>query len=230
MNRANLITFMRKFLAEEVATESFWSDPALIDYLNFGYVDVVSRAELLQCTSMGATTAGEDEYAFPKDTIRVVRVFHKDPTTSKYKKLTDKTITELDLDDPQWTEKVCASGELPQMWAPRGQMFHVTPAPFQTQADGLQMWCIQSPPFLTDNSQAPEIPEAYHEAVAMAGCLRALSSDRTSQEAIAAADRLEPRVERAIAIAHTQHQRKAPDVFSLVDIRDFYQTATGWRS
>lgn len=233
MNRGALRLFTRRLLAETIASESFWDEPTLNDFLDRGHEEVVSRAELLHCTSTGGVVfvSGEvhGEYLFPKDALRVVRLFYALSSDKKYKRLDDSTIEQLDLHDPEWTEKVASPGERPRKWAPRGQGFHLYPAPSETFTDALRLWCIQTPlPFVNDSSE-PDIATGYHEAIAIAAAIRALKSDRTSAENGPAITRMERDLGAHIAWAQAQHARKGPKVQQLRDIRDSYQTTSGWR-
>ena len=92
MDRATLRAYVRRLLAEQTATTSFWSDADLNDYINRAYEEVVTVAELLHCTSLGNSQAGIQEYPLPKDTLGVVRVFYKDPSDGKFKGLQFKSI------------------------------------------------------------------------------------------------------------------------------------------
>lgn len=233
MNRGALRTLTRRYLAETIPAESFWDDPTLNDFIDRSHEEVVSRAELLHCTSEGGVVfvSGEvhGEYLFPKDTLRVVRMFYALEADKKYKRVADSSLEELDLHDPEWTEKVAASGERPRKWAPRGQGFHLYPAPGETFSKALRMWCIQTPMPLADDAAEPDIALAYHESISIAAAIRALKSDRTSSENANTITRLERDLIAGIAWAGAQHARKGPKVQQLRDVRDNYATTSGWR-
>lgn len=234
MTRAQIRTLTRRLLAEQVPAESFWDNPTLDDFIDRGHEEVCVRAELLHCTSIGGVVfvQGEvhGEYLFPKDALRVVRLFYALSADKKYKRVDDTTIEQLDLADPEWTEKVCDPGARPVRWAPRGQQFHLYPAPSETFTQALKLWCIQTPlPFVNDTAE-PDIPTGYHPAIARAATLWALKSDRTSAENGPMITRVERDLAADIVWAQAQHTRKGPKVSVLRDVRDNFATTSGWRA
>ncbi len=225
MTRAEIRVYARRWLAEQVAADSFWDDATLNDFLNRAYEQIVSMAELLQCNSEGGVTfvAGEvhNEYVMPADILRILSIRYRG------KKLIDKTVEELDLEDSDWITRVADAGTNPVKWAPAGQTFYLVPAPSETASGVLLMRCIQTPAPLTGDTQSPQVPTGYHELIAIGTAVRALRSDRTAPEnrqAIVDGERL---IEGGIAWAASQHRRQAPRRGKLVDVRDFYSSQ--WR-
>lgn len=224
MNLSALRTHTRRKLAEQDASTSFWSDADLNDFINRSHEQVVSEAELMQCDSETTSVASHSQYSSPIDVLRILRVYYE----GREKPLEPKTLAEMDLDDPGWPLSVCASGETPTNWVPRGNLIHLYPAPYES-GKKITIWAIQAPADLSADGDTPKIAKSYHEAIAIGAAIRALKADRTNPDNAIAIKMLEADFARALVIAGGQAARKA-NVNRLRDIRDFYTTVSGWRA
>lgn len=228
--------YTRRLLAEEVAAESFWLDATIDSFNNESYRNFVSLSEILQCDSKAdskaaaAATMPEDgEYANPIDTLRILRVFVKDPTTAKWgKPLTGLTYEEMDREKPDgWLDSIVTGSEKPTFWVPRGQMFHLVPAHNVAAIKNILLQCVQSPATLS-GTQIPLVPEGYHEAICYGGAARALEADRGSAENDATYRKFMAHFTEGVLLAKSQDSRKKP-IYGVRDIRDFYTTESEWR-
>jgi hypothetical protein len=214
----------RRKLAEQTASTSFWSDTDLDDFINRAYEQVISEAELLQCDSTATSVAGQQQYSVPSDALRILRIYFQ----GRDGPLEPKTLSEMDLGDPAWPTKVCAAGEVPTTYVVRSNLFHLVPAPAEA-GKTITVWAIQAPADLAADGDTPLIAKGYHEAIAVGAAIRALKADRTNPDNATSIKTLEADYRGAMVLAASQGARKAP-INRLRDIRDYYTTASGWRS
>lgn len=223
MTRKELREAAYRKLAERNPDTSFWPPDDINLYLNLSYEQVVAEAELLQCESIASAKASRGVYARPKDTLRIISVRY----AGREAPLQRTTLSILDDSDPGWNERVCLSGETPQFWAARSQLFHLIPAPAADLEDAIKMWCVQAPAWMVADTDEPEITTAYQEAIIDGAVRRALEADRTNPDNLRAGRDIQANVTRAILNARQLDARVAPRPV-MKDIRDF-DTDSGWR-
>lgn len=220
MTLAQLRVFTRRLLNEVSATDSFWEESDLDDYLNRGNELFHALTEIRESSSTYSSVASQLEYPLKTEVIRPKRVHFLDPTTSKFKKLTVLTIEELELEDEAWFTKVADAGTTPTKASFRGSTLYVVPAPNATATNNIRVWGVHGP---ADDLPAtgPDFVAVYHQALAFHAAILAIEQDQSSPGASSRISRLSKWWDRFVSLAAIRETQKGPP-YRLRDVRDFF--------
>lgn len=224
MTLPSLRAFTRRLLNEQVPSDSYWDDATLDDYLNRANEFFHLLTEVSQGQTQYNSAAGVQEVTLSSAVIKPKRVFYLNPTTSKFKLLDFRTVTELDLENSAWFTLTAENGSTPTKFAFRGSTLYLVPAPFETATNAVRVWGVHGPAQeMSDPTHTPgTFPAVFHHAIAYWAAVMALEQDRLSPGATTGIARLEKRFHALVLMASDAELQKGP-AKTVRDIRDFYQ-------
>jgi hypothetical protein len=151
---ADLRTAVRRYINEEDATNSHFTDSEINDYLNQAVTFLGTQMEWAEQTDQAAISAGQTLYQLPDDFIALVDVYFDN------KKLVILERADLSSITPQWQDSVEGIPRCAYRAGPN--IVGLYPTPDMTQ-DGLllQIQYIQIPATLVNDSDIPGLHTSF---------------------------------------------------------------------
>lgn len=201
-----------RFLISETTADRF-TDNQIDDLINQGQLDVANRTEYLLSSWTLNTTADKRTYRLPPDCLRATRLKLANKWLSK------TSHEDLDLEytreeDETW---ITETGTPTHWYEEREDVIGLYPIP--DDAYTMQLWGVQKPDTLSDDSDESILPEFLHEAV----CLYAAYWCKEQDREFDAADRLWIKYLEAIKTAiDLKNKRKVEGPLKMVLSEDYY--------
>lgn len=171
---SDISTRVKRSFGDEAGVQLTEND--VIRWVNDGQIDVVRRTECLVRVSPVDAVAGTSQYPLPTDFL-----FFKRGTVNG-RLLSSINFGALDQLYPHRDESYPRG--TPEYFSVRGQNFVLYPAPDTTKTGAISIEYVARPAVITTDTQSPEIPIQFHEALVLFCLMRAKELDESWDAAV----------------------------------------------
>ena len=164
---ATIITMARYYLNDE--EDNFWSDAELLNWINQGTIDIVSRSQCLTAILDDIDLiASTYEYTMPQDYISISKIIYVD---------SDGTLQGLVKRDMQAIGDIPALGQ-PGWWYEWAGKIGIYPALAAVTSENIIVYYVSRPAKLTLTTEDVLVPAQYDNALILYVVAQAMFKDR----------------------------------------------------
>jgi hypothetical protein len=167
----NLMDYIRRQFGDDASVQI--QDADLITWINMGQMDIVTKLECLQATSVATSVANQNYLVMPTDVIKMESVYYSDKplkaTSMDSIQTTVGSTISTDTGDPIWW----------WIWANRIYMY---PVP-DNSTTSVEINYIKRPLDVANGASLLSIPDAYYNALAEYVMIKAQELDENLQGA-----------------------------------------------
>lgn len=163
MNVGDILIRVKRQFGDESGVQITNDD--IYRWINDGQRQIVLQNEgLLEKRSTAASVDGQQEYDLPDDLLILRRIHFKASGEESHYRLKRFSIEELDeyVDGWDGTSFGTAKPAVSAVYAGKLLLF---PTPASSIVDGIKLYYNRKPMEVTAESDIPELPELYHEAI-----------------------------------------------------------------
>ena len=156
----NLLTMVRYYLNEPTA--DLWADVELKEYLNRGYLHLVTNTDYLEGSDSLFITASTQFYDLTDSCIKPLIVQFDDDADSEYDTLPYASFKEIYkiAGDDLWTKS-----DTPKYWFLWQRKIGFWPIPESTITDGGKVLFTKRPDEMSDSTDTADIPDQFQEGI-----------------------------------------------------------------
>lgn len=163
MNVSDIMSRVKRTFGDESGVQITNAD--LIRWINDGMRQIVQVNEtLLEATALASVVEDQQEYSLPADYLILRTLMYKGTDERSYTKLEGYSWTDFNLQVDGWSGNLDARSR-PSMYSIYAEKIVLWPIPDASVANGIKIYYNRLPVDVSIDTDIPEIPILYHEAL-----------------------------------------------------------------
>lgn len=150
---SEVATYVKRQFGDESGVQI--TDTDIIRWVNLGQQEIFIRNEPIKKTATAALVAGQYQYTFPSDVMRVERL-----------RVSNKTIEQISFNESDEyinaTDPNNDSDGTPQVWYEYGGSFMFWPVPNTSDANGITIYYVPAPTAVAALADTLSLPDVYY--------------------------------------------------------------------
>lgn len=163
MNVSDIMNRVKRTFGDESGVQVGNED--IIRWINDGMRQIVQTNEtLLETSQKTSAVANQQEYSLPSDYLILNTVMYKGSGERSYTQLTGMSWIDFNTQVDGWSENQDARSR-PTIYTIRASKIILYPVPDSSITDAIKIYYNRLPVAVTTETDVPEIPVLYHEAL-----------------------------------------------------------------